>query len=122
MPLNSGGRKKAKALSTFRKLFKVDGRKQEIIPPDEETLRSMIRFFFLDVLPPNVIYSQLTDDALLSIKVAGEYFPSVLADIKTACSDKATRREEKVNKRIAELNAKKKELQKKTTVKKKSAK
>lgn len=96
----------------FAKLFKIDRRKEDYSRVDEIQLRQMIRFYMLDVLPPTELNSGFDNnaDALACIKIAGQYFPSVLKDIMEKQNQAAAKRGEKITKRIAELKAQKKEL------------
>ncbi len=74
------------------------------------TIRQMIRFFFLSVLPEKDQSRGCTSDAKVCLKLATEYFPTELGKAQTDQSDIASRRKVKVAKRIADLQAKKKEL------------
>ncbi len=105
----------------FRKQFKIDGRKEDFSKTTEDQLTEMLRHFMLKELPPSVLYSGFNDDALVSLKVAKEYFPSVLKDIQDKQLEIATKRATRVEQRIKDLQAKKKEL-KKEVVKPKTSK
>jgi hypothetical protein len=75
----------------------------------------MIRFFFLDVLPPGQIQMGFREKTNIPLKLAEAYFPSVLQGIKDEFAEKAAKRAERVKNRIAELQKKKKELAKPST-------
>ena len=64
----------------------------------------------LDVLPPAIIYSGFTSNVNTAIHVAEEYFPGTKKEIFDAQAAKAAKRIGNVNKRIADLQTKKKEL------------
>jgi ParB family transcriptional regulator, chromosome partitioning protein len=110
----------------FRKQFnwKVKKGVGEFPEVDETTLRQMTRFFFLSVLPPSMIASGFKSDdhTALSIKIAEEYFPSVLEEAVNAQKEKAEKREKNAAKKIAELQQKKKELKPKKPAVKKASK
>lgn len=103
---------------SFNKLFG----KKDFSKIDDIKFRQAVRFFFLEVLPPSILYSGYNDDAKVCLKVANEYFPSVLKEIEEKQAAIATKRNERINKRIKDLQAKKKELSvKKKPVAKKPA-
>lgn len=74
------------------------------------TLTQMIRYFFIAELPPAAIQRGFTGEVDTCIKLAGQYFPEQLKTIQLEAAEKAAKRLERVNKRINELNEKKKEL------------
>lgn len=80
----------------------------------DQMVNQMIRFFFLDVVPPAIIYNGFGESTDLSLALAKDYFPSVLEEIMDAQEEKATKRAARVEERINELKAKKKELAKET--------
>lgn len=65
---------------SFAELFKI--KNDDFSKVTAEDLNGMIRFFFCDTLPPVAIYSGYTTDALVALKIADRYFPSVLNEIK----------------------------------------
>ncbi|MBK7885161.1 MAG: hypothetical protein IPJ81_16260 [Chitinophagaceae bacterium] len=92
----------------FRSLFKI--KKENFSDVDEITLRQMTRFFFLDTLPPAVIYSGFTPDALVCLKVAGQYFPTVLEEITNKQKVAADKRGVKVAAKVKSLQEQKKQF------------
>ena len=92
----------------FLSAFKI--KKLDFSKVDEVTLRQMTRFFFLDILPPTVIYNIENSDLQISMKIAQAYFPSVLKDLQDTQEAISTKRIARVNERIAALAKKKKEL------------
>jgi len=113
-----------KGQGDFTKLFKIDRRKEDYSGVDEIQLRQMIRFYMLDILPPAELNYGFSNnaDVLACMKIAGAYFPSVLSDIMEKQNEITAKRTEKINKRIAELKAQKKELVAKPTKTKSSTK
>lgn len=99
---------------SFRKTFKVDGRKLDFSKVDDTTLRQMIRFFMLDILPDKVIYNsgESNYNYHSSLKIAGRYFPSVLQEIQNKQKDIAAKRAARVESRIKNLQQQIKELKK----------
>ena len=92
--------------SHFRKMFGLD--KDGAI--EDTTFNQMCRFFMLDVLPPSACYSGFTDDANLCLEIAMEYFPGVLLEIQDTANLKTEKRIARIEKRIKELQDKKKEI------------
>lgn len=76
----------------------------------EETLRQMTRFYMLATLPPSPssLYSGYNDEAKICMRIAKDYFPGLLKEAEDAQGAISAKRIEKVNKRIADLKAKKK--------------
>ncbi len=107
---------------TFRKQFKWESSKKNGGFPEvsDEQLRQMTRFFFLSVLPPSVLYygfKNQDEDLQLSLEIAKSYFPTVLAELEEKYSSAAEKRQNNTNKKLAELQAKRKELMPKKTPK-----
>lgn len=108
----------------FSKLFEA-GSKYEGVDfsnVDETMLRQMLRFFMLDKLPPAVLYSGYTKDAIVCLDVAKQYFPTVLQQIQDSHNEKIEKRVARIDARINELNSLKKELLKKEPKKEKTKK
>ena len=97
--------------SPFCELFKIDIRNLDFSKVTDEQLRQMIRFFFLDTLPPVVLYNGYNEEALVSLNIARQYFPSVLKEVEDDQEEISSRRIAKVNAKIAELNMQIKALQ-----------
>lgn len=95
----------------FKKLFKSFFQKDLITNVDEVTLRQMSRYFMLSILPPGELAYGFRDNAILPLKVAEEYFPSVKQEIFAKQKEIAEKRIERVNKKIKELQNQKKLLQ-----------
>jgi ParB family chromosome partitioning protein len=95
----------------FCELFKLDKRSLDFSKVTDEQLRQMIRFFFLDTLPPVALYSGYNEEALVSLNIARYYFPSVLQEIENDQAEISTRRIAKVNDKIAELKKQLEELE-----------
>jgi ParB/RepB/Spo0J family partition protein len=85
----------------FEKYFKI--KNGDFSKVDAATLNQMIRYFFLCILPPNALYGAFDEEALVCIKIAKDYFPTVIKDIQDKQSDIASKRAERVAKRIADL-------------------
>lgn len=100
----------------WNKFFKLDKRKgnDDYAKITMPVLLQMLRYYLLDVLPPSILYNGFSDDAKTSIQVAKEYFPKVEKEIFDAQAAKAAKRIGNLNKRIADLQVKKKELVKET--------
>jgi ParB family chromosome partitioning protein len=96
---------------SFYSLFNIDKRKIDFSNVTSEQLNQMIRFFFLDVLPPNALYSGYNDQALVSLKIARYYFPSVLQEVEDDQAEISSRRIAKVNAKIVELKKQLKDLE-----------
>lgn len=94
----------------FRKLFKIDGRKEVFPDIDETTFNQMCRYFMLDTLPPSICYSGFTGDAKLSLEIAKDYFPGVLLEIQDIANLKTEKRLARIDKRIQELQSQKKSI------------
>ena len=92
----------------FEDAFKFDDDKIKNV--SLTTFIQMLRFFMLAELPPSVLYQGNTPQSLMSLKVAEEYFPAKLKEIQDSFSEKINKRIGNVNKRIADLQTKKKEL------------
>lgn len=100
---------------TFRKQFKWESSKKNGGLPEvsEEQLRQMTRFFFLSVLPPSVLYygfKNSDEDLQLSMEIAKAYFPNVLTELEEKYAAAAEKRQKNTDKKLSELQAKKKEL------------
>lgn len=100
---------------SFRKQFKWESTKKQGGYPEvsEEQLRQMTRFFFLHVLPPAVLYygfKNPSDDLEISMDIAKAYFPSVLKELEDKYAATSEKRQKNTDKKLAELQAKKKEL------------
>lgn len=95
------------AKDSFRKLFKIDGRNGKIENVNCVMLNQMIRFFFLDVLPPAVLYNSNAnnEDYLMSMKIAKQYFPTVVEDIEVKQTEIANKRALRVEERIKKLKS-----------------
>ena len=106
--------------SAFCTLFKAQRIKPDFSNVSEETLRQMTRFFFLNNLPPTTLYSGYSPEALVCLKVANQYFPSVLKEVQDKQDAIAAKRIAKIDKRIGELQ--KKELATPAAAKKTPAK
>lgn len=103
--------------SSFEKMFAP---KTKFAKIDNETFQQVLRFFMLSILPPSILYSGYNDDAKLCLKVAHEYFPSVLKDIQDKQAEATKKRVGKVDKRITDLQQQRKDLN--VAVKKPAAK
>lgn len=79
----------------------------------EEQLRQMIRYYMLDILPPVTLYSGYNDEAKLSLKIASQYFPTVLKKIEDEQKVIADKRIARLDQKIADLKKAKKEAAKK---------
>lgn len=101
----------------FRKAFKITNGKTR---PDvtAEVLVKMSRFFLLASLPPSILYSGYENDqnAQLSLKIAFEYFPAKLEQVISDQNAIAEKRKKNAEKKIAGLEAKRKELMKEERV------
>ncbi len=98
----------------FRKHFKLKSGKNMFTGISMDTLLQMIRFFYLSVIPPTPTSLQngFNDMALLSLRIADEFFPSVIKDIRENQGAIAAKRAGKAADRILELQNKKAELKK----------
>lgn len=104
---------------TFQKFFKIKGEKIGAVGP--EILLKMLRYFFLAELPPQVVYGNLTPDALLCVKLGKEYFPTVIDQVEATRKEAINKRVARVDERIAKLQAQKKDLTNKTPAAKPAA-
>lgn len=97
----------------FRKLFNLKG-KDYFKGITMATLIQMLRFFYLTVIPPapTTLYNGFNDKALLSMRIADEFFPTVITEIKEAQYAIARKRSGKVADRILELQHQKQDLKK----------
>jgi ParB family chromosome partitioning protein len=99
--------------SDWKQLIKMPkGTRDYFATITDEELRRFTRFFFLSELPNTNLYSGLTDDAKLCVKVAEDYFPTVVEEIKTKQNEAIEKRIKRVNDRIAKLQQQLKELKK----------
>lgn len=96
----------------FKKHFKIKDF-SKVTEISFSQLNEMLRFFFLDKLPPSptTLYKGHTDDSTFCMQVAKAYFPSVVEDIEAKHAEKIEKRVKRVAARIAELKKQKKELQ-----------
>lgn len=96
----------------FRKHFKVKSGKNMFSGTTVETLMQMIRFFYLSEIPPapTSLQNGFNDMATLSLRIADEFFPSVIDDIRKKQAEVAEKRFKKSATRIQELQLKKKEI------------
>ncbi len=93
--------------NAFCKLFEIDIKKEDCFSNLHlDMLPQMLRFFYLDILPPKHLFSVYTHEALVSLKIARDYFPSVLKNIEAAQEEISSKRIAKVNTKIAELQKK----------------
>lgn len=97
---------------SFLKYFGLTKRNTDYSSVTEEGIQQMMRYFMLSELPPAMLYSGFNENANACIQVAGQYFPSVLKNILDTSNAKATKRKDKIKKRIAELNEQKTLLKK----------
>jgi ParB family transcriptional regulator, chromosome partitioning protein len=92
------------ARNSFRDKFKVEG--DEIIDISEVALNSLLRFFFVNELPPAELYNGYSTDAKICLELANEYFPDKLSLAQLEQNDITNIRVAKVEKRIADLKSK----------------
>jgi ParB/RepB/Spo0J family partition protein len=97
----------------FRKLFKIDGRKLDLSHVDSTMINQMIRFFYLQTIPPPVAGQGGYEDRLkMAYVIAEELFPSVTAGIKAKQIEAASKRAERVEVKIALLQKQIREMKK----------
>lgn len=99
---------------SFRKLFKLKVGKNMFASVTMTELLQMLRFFYLSVIPPapTSLHNGFNDAALLSLKLADAFFPSVIDEIRKNQGTIAAKRAGRVTDRLLELQEKKKELKK----------
>ena len=78
----------------------------------DDMLAQMQRYFFLKMLPPSLLQYGYDTDATICLGFEERYFPLVLKEIQDKQQAIATKREERAEKRIKELQAQKKAKQK----------
>lgn len=76
-------------------------------------INEMLRFFFTTKLAPapTTLYRGHTGDSSLCMKLGREYFPSVMKEIEDNHAERINKRIARLDARVAELKKKKKELQ-----------
>ena len=108
----------------FKGLFNYDLRKKEYPEVDEISFRQMLRFYMLSVLPPQVLTDGYENhkEASLCMQIGRSYFSGLVEDAISAQTEKASKRGEKVDKAIKELQVKKKQLSSENAPKKRRGK
>lgn len=100
----------------FKKYFRINN-KTDYGTIDSSVLVRMLKYFSLDVLPPNSIYNGHTEESSACMELADLYFPVNKNEVINSFTEKSESRQKRFEKKIGDLNEQKKEILQKNSKK-----